>query len=423
LIVQRPNPTEIWPVVQALLGNIDQGTRNQHWDQVQGTSYDEIQADQSDLLSGLFVAVDDHGVPIAAIWSIRLPGKSTIVGLPTAISLATDSQAAASLAPENLTDGVLNHLNDNKINDSNIVQQGGPQDDVTPRDSQVQAAQYANQMAFTVSDHSPSVAVATALIQKTSQWIDQQDVEIAQVALAVDDTDNIEAFSAVGLNRLVELIYLISPELNQRSIAKSDNRSRKLGKNNNSASVEFQSIPPSDDTLPRWSAILNETYVQSQDCPGMTGKRSTFEAIEGYKNTGEFLPVGWLIAENKNTDFKQQPSKEVSPDPLGQVLPISPKSSAATNHADCGSDVACCILADHPLSDYLELVYFGVAPGARGQSLGLHVLNTAAKIALKQGRNRIIAAVDSKNLAAMRVYQRSGYSAIERRLVLAKFYS
>jgi ribosomal protein S18 acetylase RimI-like enzyme len=85
-------------------------------------------------------------------------------------------------------------------------------------------------------------------------------------------------------------------------------------------------------------------------------------------------------------------------------------------------DLACLILADHPAADFLELIYFGVAPAGRGQRIGQSLLAEATQIARSLGRSRIVAAVDRQNLPALRVYLAADYQPIEEKSVFAYFF-
>jgi L-amino acid N-acyltransferase YncA len=85
--------------------------------------------------------------------------------------------------------------------------------------------------------------------------------------------------------------------------------------------------------------------------------------------------------------------------------------------------MGCFILADHPDSDFVELVYFGLTPAARGKSLGLTILAEASRLTRKIGRSRIIAAVDRKNLPALRLYAAANFVALEERVVFARVFT
>jgi ribosomal protein S18 acetylase RimI-like enzyme len=72
------------------------------------------------------------------------------------------------------------------------------------------------------------------------------------------------------------------------------------------------------------------------------------------------------------------------------------------------------LLADHG-STASELVYMGLAPWARGQGLSSHLLARAVKHCKVRSTSMLICAVDTRNLPALRAYQRCGFK--EHRLL------
>ena len=78
--------------------------------------------------------------------------------------------------------------------------------------------------------------------------------------------------------------------------------------------------------------------------------------------------------------------------------------------------MGCLLLAKHSQDDW-ELVYFGLAPAARGFGYGRQVVQFAKScVANHQGR-QLLLAVDVQNDPAIRIYQQEGFYPIRRKVV------
>jgi ribosomal protein S18 acetylase RimI-like enzyme len=73
-----------------------------------------------------------------------------------------------------------------------------------------------------------------------------------------------------------------------------------------------------------------------------------------------------------------------------------------------------CLLLQQHHSDLVELVYMGLAPPARGQSLGKQLIIRAKQQAARLGAAMLILAVDVRNEAAVRAYTRAGFEFYQR---------
>ena len=92
-----------------------------------------------------------------------------------------------------------------------------------------------------------------------------------------------------------------------------------------------------DDTL---GSILDASYEETLDCPGLCGLRRTQDIILGHKSSGRHDPDGWLLAKIDGVF-------------AGAIL---------LNHSREHNDI--------------ELVYLGLAPPVRGRGLGRLLLET-----------------------------------------------
>ena len=79
--------------------------------------------------------------------------------------------------------------------------------------------------------------------------------------------------------------------------------------------------------------------------------------------------------------------------------------------------------ADVPEPDTWEVIYLGLTPAARGRGLGRKVIEHAVELAAPCV-SRLELAVDVRNTPALRLYENTGFTPIDRRVVhLAVFNS
>lgn len=133
-------------------------------------------------------------------------------------------------------------------------------------------------------------------------------------------------------------------------------------------------------------ALVESTYRDSLDCPALDGLRRVEDTLAGYRAIGRHDPRHWLVARDASTA-----------EPVGVLL-----------------------LAEHPTSNQLELVYVGVAPEARGRRLGAAMLTHTTRVAHALGVDEIVAAVDEANAPALRMYDRAGYRGWTARAVYVR---
>ena len=87
-----------------------------------------------------------------------------------------------------------------------------------------------------------------------------------------------------------------------------------------------------------------------------------------------------------------------------------------------GDDVGCLLLTDFPEHENWELTYMGVAPSARGNGWGAHIVRYAQWRARLADRLRLVLAVDADNGPAITLYAAAGFQAWERRTVFVKVF-
>ena len=141
--------------------------------------------------------------------------------------------------------------------------------------------------------------------------------------------------------------------------------------------VTIRPWSPSERTL--LEGLLEETYIDSLDCPGLSSMRPTSDILDGHMQTGKLDPQRWLILEIDGV-------------PSGISL-----------------------MSEIPSSQRLEIVYFGLARRARGRGLAGHLLDST--LALADG-SPVTLACDEGNAPAIRLYQSRAFCVRLRRTAM-----
>jgi len=130
------------------------------------------------------------------------------------------------------------------------------------------------------------------------------------------------------------------------------------------------------------AALLEATYVDTLDCPGLAGLRHSSEVLEGHRRAGRFDPTLWTLLRVG--------------DSLAGALLLN-----ATPHLQA-----------------IELVYLGLTPAARGRGLGRLLINRALAIANERRVRSVMLAVDQENAPALRLYRAAGFRRLAQRSAL-----
>ena len=210
---------------------------------------------------------------------------------------------------------------------------------------------------------------AVALLQAAAEFIDQQQLALAQLLISPDSSMKSSLLSSAGFRVLAHLAYLtIDKQFFPGTKPQSD----------------LQFLPRANDDPGRLGGLLMRTYEGTLDCPELNGVRRPEEIIEGYAEQGAFSPQLWFIAS-----YKQQ-------------------------------DIGALILTEHAEGENWELVYMGVTPEGRGQGFGWQIVQFALWQAGLAGAQRLVLAVDEENSHALQVYRRAGFIVWDRRTVFAR---
>lgn len=209
------------------------------------------------------------------------------------------------------------------------------------------------------------------LLEAAVDYLQRAGVRIAQVLLPWEDQAAIRMERA-GFERFAELLYFACLE-KHFPVYTPD------------SSLWFETYSPNNHQ--RFSHLIERTYQQTLDCPGLNGVRRMEDVMAGYRATGSFDARHWLIARGAE------------------------------------QDVGCVLLADHPAAGNMELVYLGVAPEARGQGFGGQILRQAQWVARLAGRRQLVLAVDAQNNPAIEIYRAAGFFGWQRRSVYLRVFS
>ena len=140
---------------------------------------------------------------------------------------------------------------------------------------------------------------------------------------------------------------------------------------------------------PLFKQAIQQSYIDTLDCPGLLGLRELDDVIAGHQATGRFDPQHWHVW----VDAQDRPAA---------VLLLAASISSAG----------------------FELVYLGVSPHARRQGLARQMMELALDITARHSEPRTAAnlqlAVDDRNQPALRLYRSLGFHTGERKTALIK---
>ena len=223
-----------------------------------------------------------------------------------------------------------------------------------------------------VTDEADPLAtlVAERLIDRAVARLSRGGVRIAQV-LAPLECNWGGAFIKSGFRRLTEMVRMERDVGAAMSVA-ADDRVRFVD------SLQF--------TNAALRQLVLETYRGSCDCPELDGLRPVDEVLEGYRSAGAFDPALWQVLF-------------VDEAPLG-----------------------CVLLTHWPDEERCELQYLGVAPDARGRSLGRVLCARAICETRRVGASRLTLTVDARNTPALRHYRDAQFCELERRIVFLRVF-
>lgn len=144
----------------------------------------------------------------------------------------------------------------------------------------------------------------------------------------------------------------------------------------------FDWRPYGPETEADFRSVLQATYAGSLDMPELEGIRSLDDVMASHRAAGRFDPSRWRVG----------------------TLPDEPDASAIL------------LLSEVPDRPAWEVAYLGLTPAARGRGLGKSALSYALSLA-RPSVPRLELAVDDRNFPARHLYDVSGFSPFDRRMV------
>jgi mycothiol synthase len=201
-----------------------------------------------------------------------------------------------------------------------------------------------------------------ALIDRVCQAAGTRGVHLAQVLAEPGAVDMQRVYGECGFQQIAELLYLQS-------------------------AIRRAPAPPrlpdgcawhtyGEQTHSLFCRVIASTYMQSLDCPALSGLRDIEDIVAGHRASGEFDPRHWFALTRRE-------------EPVGVAL-----------------------LTRVPRVEMAELVYLGLTPEARGQGLGDVTMKQALWGVSQMGLQRLTLAVDSRNAPALKLYYRHGLGHI-----------
>lgn len=202
-------------------------------------------------------------------------------------------------------------------------------------------------------------SLADALLEEVCRRVDSAKAWIGQSLLDLDATDDRNALTRNGFEHLADLVFMersLSEPLPQES------------------SVPLERLTYTDASHhAQFARVIEQTYVETRDCPDLNGLRTGAEALSCHRVTGDFDPALWTLYRVDE------------------------------------ADVGLLLFNFHTERDAWEVVYMGIVPDARGHRYGEAMLIDGIHAAAAAGRASIFLAVDSKNTYAKGLYDRLGF--------------
>ena len=217
-----------------------------------------------------------------------------------------------------------------------------------------------------------SLGPIARLIDHACISLGKRDVELAQALLDPGDHVAKSCFIEAAFTLLAQLSYM------QRPIRASDATVRVDWPDGYSAE------PFDGQQRAELVALLEATYIDTLDCPGLVGLREAADILAGHECVGDKAEHRWLVLRNE------------------------------------GEAVGVVMLNPSPASDTVELVYLGLSPQARGKSLASKLLRAGLAHLGRRKERTITLAVDQRNRPAVSLYEREGFRVALERIAMIR---
>ena len=199
------------------------------------------------------------------------------------------------------------------------------------------------------------------------------DAVLAQALLDEGTAAMESGLARGGLKRLTRLLYL------KKSIA------RHTGPVAEPQWPEGVTVGPfGNGTTADLERALERSYAETSDCPELCGMRTTADVVASHKAIGRWDPALWSVIRLRG-------------EPHGALL-MNP----------C------------PQQGVIELVYLGVSPALRGVGMGARLVEWGLARVGNRSERTMMCAVDERNMAARRVYERVGFREFDARIAMVR---
>ena len=204
---------------------------------------------------------------------------------------------------------------------------------------------------------------AQQLLARAIADLPRPGVRMVQVLLPSDVGEDAELLATAGFRHVSDLLYLVC-------------LAGQFPTHPPCPELRFEPYSPSLHA--RFAQLVDATYEDSLDCPAVNGIRNVDDVLQGYRATGDFDPQRWFIV----------------------------------SHQD--EDIGCLILTDYPQHATWELIYIGLLSAVRGRGWGVGIIRHAQWLCGQGLRDRLVAAVDTTNEPALRMYATAGFQSWDR---------
>lgn len=195
----------------------------------------------------------------------------------------------------------------------------------------------------------------------------------------------IDALARAGFVDIGTLAYM------RRGLAGEDERLLTAAREDDpwpeDVSVEAMSPPGIAPDASAWSSLtaaLERSYIDTLDCPGLCGLRTTQDVLDSHRSAGIFDGSLWDLVRTG------------------------------------GTGEGCCLISRTLEPGAYELVYMGLGPRLRGRGLGRRLLAMGLVRAARRGGKLVSLAVDERNRPAKRVYASLGFTPFASRVGLVR---
>ncbi len=192
------------------------------------------------------------------------------------------------------------------------------------------------------------------LIREGLGELPQSNATLAQTVMGLREPLLKQAFLNAGFSKLATLTFM--------------EQTRPPKKISTQHAISYKKLSSNQDQLLGY--LLEETYIDSLDCPKIHGVRKTQDIIDGHRGYDSKCTQVWFIAELESK-------------PAGVIL-----------------------LNAIPKTSSMELAYIGISPWARGRGLGHTLMQHITEQAISQDFSRITLAVDAANIPALGLYKK-----------------